>query len=61
MTNAIVALIGESYFVLICEDPFDLYLGIAECSDQKQAHTICDALNEKGRLDERFISYGGSE
>ena len=61
MSRAIVALIGESYFVLICEDPFDLYLGIAECSSQEQAHTICDALNEKGRLDDEFTSYGGSE
>jgi len=61
MTNAIVALIGESYFVLICEDPFDLYLGIAECSNQEQAHTICDALNEKNKPDEEFISYGGTE
>ena len=61
MTNAIVALIGESYFVLICEDPFDLYLGIAECSDQKQAHTICDAINEKGKPERTVYSYGGSE
>ena len=61
MTNAIVALIGESYFVLICEDPFDLYLGIAECSSLEQAHNICDALTEKYRLDDEFLSYGGSE
>jgi hypothetical protein len=61
MTNAIVAFIGESYFVLICEDPFDLYLGIAECSDQEQAVRICEALNDRYAAVERLISYGGSE
>ncbi len=61
MSKAIVALIGESYFVLICEDPFDLYLGIAECSSQEQAHNICNSMNETSRLDDQFVSYGGTE
>ena len=61
MTNAIVALIGESYFVLICEDPFDLYLGIAECSSQEQAASICEALNDRYDDVKRIVSYGGSE
>ncbi len=61
MNKAIVAMIGESYFVLICEDPWDLYLGIAECSNETQAHNICMALNESNDSDDRDISYGGSE
>ena len=61
MTNAIVALIGESYFVLISENPFDVYIGIAECVSLKQAHHICTALNESGKLDKHFIGYEGSE
>lgn len=62
MNDVLVALIGESYFVLVCEDKVtNIYLGIAECSSAEQAHNICDALMEKYRLDEQFISYGGSE
>lgn len=63
MSNAVVGLIGESYFVLVSDDTetYDLYLGIAECSSQEQAYRICNSLNETGRLDEQFISYGGSE
>jgi hypothetical protein len=63
MSKAVVGLIGESYFVLVCEDTetYDLYLGIAECSSQEQAHNICNAMNETDRLDDQFISYGGTE
>jgi len=62
MNDVLVALIGESYFVLVCEDKVtNVYLGIAECSSAQQAHNICDALTEKHRLDDEFISYGGSE
>jgi hypothetical protein len=62
MNDVLVALIGEAYFVLICEDKTtNVYLGIAECSSQEQAFNICDALTEKHRLDEQFLSYGGSE
>lgn len=62
MNDVLVALIGESYFVLVCEDKVtNVYLGIAECSSAEQAHNICDALTEKYRLDEQFLSYGGSE
>ena len=62
MNDVLVALVGDSYFVLICEDKTtNVYLGIAECSSWEQAHNICDALTEKYRLDDQFISYGGSE
>ena len=62
MNDVLVALVGDSYFVLICEDKTtNVYLGIAECSSAEQAHNICDALMEKYRLDEQFLSYGGSE
>ena len=62
MNDVLVALIGESYFVLVCEDKTsNVYLGIAECSSAEQAHNICDALVEKYRLDEQFIIYGVSE
>jgi hypothetical protein len=56
MSKAVVGLIGESYFVLVCEDTetYDLYLGIAECSSQEQAHNICNAMNETDRLDDHF-------
>ena len=62
MNDVLVALVGDSYFVLICEDKTsNVYLGIAECSSLEQAHNICDALTEKYRLDDQFLSYGGSE
>ena len=62
MNDVLVALIGEAYFVLICEDKVtNVYLGIAECSSAEQAHNICDALTEKYRLDDQFINYEDSE
>jgi len=69
MIDAIVALIGESYFVLVCNDlENDTYLGIAECSDEKQAFLIRDALDAWISIDMHNLgydhnpcSYGGSE
>lgn len=62
MTDVIVALISESYFVLVCDDlENDTYLGIAECSDEKQAFLIRDALEAWISIEMDNLSYGGTE
>jgi len=51
MIDAIVALIGASYVILVCDDAKDYtYTVIAECSDESKALIVRDALEDRIQL-----------